>query len=660
MTISLPIEAGYAYSPSDTPNLDPLKELDQWVVWMGVPKDGGGFRKMAIHPETHRAKGYRYSKPENQMPYPMTRAIAEGLIARTGRIYGVSFVPNLSGSFVVIDLDKVFDLETGEVLKPWALDLAQEISSYTEVSPSRTGLRIIVFGVGDFSGHYRIEGYPPEHVIEAYNKGQHLSITENPFPDLDVPITNVQPFLDLLTPANPSRAKIERKTTERAEVELPGDLEAVRGKVKRVLTRLDIPTVPIIEPGRHNTLIHYGARVYATGNFAEDEFWEFLVAFNATMLYGHGGNLEGLPKDELGRICDYILRIGVEEASSDKGILRTLDAVLTDLNGMAPRMRSRLKVGEVGLTTTDRKTVVGLCLHGTKKDYARFVCETKVRIYCSKAKLLEMSRVSDPRTSNASIKRLSKLGVLEWGKESHRLTGHFDLDLVSVRDPDLWTGGSWEAYALSPPLSSPYIGGIGHKFHPDEVLKHLNFHHRGLGEAKKNIVLAVLSLGGEARTMEIANRMGRASTDISRALADLCRLDLLKKVSYGRYTVADDLELALHNARVRAQEFERDEKIEAANRERRIASRYYFDLLDAMERGESPAFVKPPPDLNHKHIENIKAKASTKDTARKREAEEIAKDAEAISAWGTPWESVDPLDHDPEPTADGDLDLSFQ
>lgn len=644
MTISLPIEAGYAYSPSDTPHLDPLKELDQWVVWWGSPKDGGGFRKMAIHPETHRAKGYSYSKPENQMSYPMARMYAEDLTARTpGGIYGVSFVPNLSGSVVVIDLDRVFDLETGEVLKPWAVALAEEIDSYTEISPSRTGLRIIVFGVGDFHGHYHMEGRPPEHVIEVYNKGQHLSITENPF--LDIPIINAQDLLNGLVSANPLRAKIERKTTERAEVELPDDLEAPRADVKRVLARLDIPTVPIIEPGRHHTLMHYGARVYATGNFTEDEFREFLEAFNATMLYDHGDNLEGLPMVELGEICDYILRIGVEEVASDKAILETLDAVLTDLNGMAPSMRSRPKDGEVGLTTTDRKTVVGLCLHGMKKDYASFVSETKVRIYCSKAQLLEMSRVSDPRTSNASLERLSKLGIVERGREPYRFTGHFDLDLVSVSDPNLWTGGSWETYALSPP-SSPYTGGIGHKFPFEEVLKCLTFHHRGLGEVKKNILLAVLSLGGEVKTREIADRMQRPSTSISRPLADLCRLELLEKVSYGRYAVSDDLELALHNARVQAQEFERDGKIKAANRQRRISSRYYFDLVDAMERGESPASVKRPAGFHERHIENVIARAIST-------AEVKARETETVRQWGTIWSA------DPEATTAEEVVLDF-
>jgi hypothetical protein len=173
------------------------------------------------------------------------------------------------------------------------------------------------------------------------------------------------------------------------------------------------------------------------------------------------------------------------------------------------------------------------------------------------------------------------------------------------------------------PPSPPYFGGIAHKFPPEEVLKYLNFHHRGLGEVKKNLLLAVLALGGEAKTKEIANSMGRASTSISRALADLCRLDLLKKVSYGRYAVADDLEFALHNARVDKEEFERDKKIETANRERRVANRYYFDLLDAMERGESPASVKQPPDLHPKYVANIRANAIAKAEEKKREAEAI-------------------------------------
>ncbi len=446
----------WAYSPAGTANLDPLKALDRWVLWKGYPKNGRGFKKMAIHPETLAARGFRWSKPENHIPYLRARAVAEALTEKyRGRaIYGVSFVPDPSRGLVVIDIDRVFDLGTGEILKPWAIELAWEIGSYTEFSPSGEGLRIIVYGVEEFRGHYRIEGHPLDHTIEVYSKGQHVSITENPFPGLDVPIVAAKDFLGRLVSSSPLRAKIRREAIDMPEVELAGDPEGARSRVKSVLARLDIPTGPITEPGRHDALIHYGARVYATGNFAEDEFWAFLAEANATMLYNARGDLEGLPEDELEGIYRFITNMPTV-GMSEKAVLEALEAVLESLNGMAPRMRSRLERDQLGLTTTDRKTVQGLCLHGMKKDYAKFVSEAKIRVYCSRATLLEMSRISDPRTSNRSLERLSDLGVVKRGREPERLTGHFDVDLGLVKDPDLWAP-STQIYALCQYPPFPY------------------------------------------------------------------------------------------------------------------------------------------------------------------------------------------------------------
>ena len=164
--------------------------------------------------------------------------------------------------------------------------------------------------------------------------------------------------------------------------------------------------------------------------------------------------------------------------------------------------------------------------------------------------------------------------------------------------------------------------------------------------------MTVPELGVEAETKEIADRMERLSTGISGPLADLCGLGLLEKVSYGRYRIVDDPELALHNARIEAEEFERDEKIEAANRKRRISSRYYFDLLHALERGESPASVKRPQGFHERYVENVIARATAK-------AEEKKREAEAVRRRGTLWWSGEPLDWDPEVTTAEEVVLDF-
>lgn len=53
----------------------------------------------------------------------------------------VGFVFTRDDPFVGIDLDHCRDPETGKI-KPWALEIVAKLNSYSEVSPSGTGLHI--------------------------------------------------------------------------------------------------------------------------------------------------------------------------------------------------------------------------------------------------------------------------------------------------------------------------------------------------------------------------------------------------------------------------------------------------------------------------------------------------------------------------------------
>src|SRR5262249_39190507 len=47
--------------------------------------------------------------------------------------------------FVIIDLDRCRDPETGAI-EPWAATIMAEMNTYSEASPSGTGLRLVAFG----------------------------------------------------------------------------------------------------------------------------------------------------------------------------------------------------------------------------------------------------------------------------------------------------------------------------------------------------------------------------------------------------------------------------------------------------------------------------------------------------------------------------------
>lgn len=85
------------------------------------------------------------------------------------RLKGVGFVFTLESKIVGIDLDKCRDPDTGAI-EPWAQEIIDAMDSYTEISPSRTGVHILVKGVLP-TGRRR------KGKIEMYDSGRFFTMT---------------------------------------------------------------------------------------------------------------------------------------------------------------------------------------------------------------------------------------------------------------------------------------------------------------------------------------------------------------------------------------------------------------------------------------------------------------------------------------------------
>src|SRR5262249_17926175 len=68
-----------------------------------------------------------------------------------------------------IDLDDCRDVETGEI-KPWAEEIIRDLDSYAEVSPSRTGVKVIVRGAVPAGGNRKGD-------VEMYDRGRYFAVT---------------------------------------------------------------------------------------------------------------------------------------------------------------------------------------------------------------------------------------------------------------------------------------------------------------------------------------------------------------------------------------------------------------------------------------------------------------------------------------------------
>jgi hypothetical protein len=93
--------------------------------------------KIPLNPRTGRYASTTDSLTWGAFEEAVRRAEEHGL--------GIGFVFSSGDPFVGVDLDKCRSPETGEIA-PWAQEIIEEVDSYTEVSPSGTGVHIIAKG----------------------------------------------------------------------------------------------------------------------------------------------------------------------------------------------------------------------------------------------------------------------------------------------------------------------------------------------------------------------------------------------------------------------------------------------------------------------------------------------------------------------------------
>lgn len=155
-----------------------FRALHQFVCWKKEVRDGKptkvpysihGGKASATGPET-------WTTFENAIAYAQEHELA-----------GIGFVFTADDEFAGIDLDGVVDLETGE-LEPWAADVVRAFGSYTELSPSGTGLHILVRGELPRCGK--------RGPIEMYDRDRYFTITGKHLAGTPTEIQERQSVLD--------------------------------------------------------------------------------------------------------------------------------------------------------------------------------------------------------------------------------------------------------------------------------------------------------------------------------------------------------------------------------------------------------------------------------------------------------------------------------
>lgn len=149
-----------------------LKQIDQWVAWRAVLKTkADGTRKIdkvPINPHTGGSASTTDPKTWGTFTQALSRMRSDGLS-------GVGFVLTLDCGVIGGDIDKCVNPTTGE-LEPWAAEMAQGIDTYTERSPSGTGVRMFALGKLPPGGRKR-------GAIEMYDSGRFLTCTGHEITD---------------------------------------------------------------------------------------------------------------------------------------------------------------------------------------------------------------------------------------------------------------------------------------------------------------------------------------------------------------------------------------------------------------------------------------------------------------------------------------------
>jgi hypothetical protein len=134
-------------------------------VWRFEPRPGRDkLAKVPVDPDT----GYR-TNPHDPANWRTFEAAAH-LDAFDG--LGIA----LGGGLAGVDLDDCRDPRTG-VIAPWALDVIERLDSYTELSPSGTGLHVLCFAElpEDLAGNRH--DLPDGGRIEVYDRAQYFTFT---------------------------------------------------------------------------------------------------------------------------------------------------------------------------------------------------------------------------------------------------------------------------------------------------------------------------------------------------------------------------------------------------------------------------------------------------------------------------------------------------
>ncbi|TXI76858.1 MAG: hypothetical protein E6Q44_14775, partial [Flavobacteriales bacterium] len=169
-----------------------LRALHQWVCWRYEERNGKR-TKAPINAKSNGRLLYAKSNDASTWSDFHTALSACGLHSE---LEGVGFCFAPDDGLTGIDLDHVFNPETGE-LQPEAAEILERFQgTYAEISPSGTGLRLFCYGKPKRSG--KNTGKVKWLEVYSHPSSRYLTVTGNHWDGSAADITDQQHALDWL------------------------------------------------------------------------------------------------------------------------------------------------------------------------------------------------------------------------------------------------------------------------------------------------------------------------------------------------------------------------------------------------------------------------------------------------------------------------------
>lgn len=161
-----------------------LVQRPQWVIWKRVTQND------EVTKPPINAKNGRYADHGDSKTW-----CDYGMALRGQQEYrcdGVGYVFSESDPYTGIDIDDCRNPDTGEIAD-WAMDIIRSLDSYTEVSPSRMGVKIWIRG--KLPPGARNRTHHEGRQVEIYSKNRYFTVTGEHVEGTPIEIQDRQPQL---------------------------------------------------------------------------------------------------------------------------------------------------------------------------------------------------------------------------------------------------------------------------------------------------------------------------------------------------------------------------------------------------------------------------------------------------------------------------------